>query len=272
MTVRLDGGTVVITGGAGLLGGGFARAFAARGSRIVITDMHADRAEDAAARLRQDTGASVLAIGLDVTDRASADAAAERLFASGDGVDVLINNAGLAIVKPFVELTRDDWDRVLDVQLHGVINLTTAFLPGLTAQERPSHILNVASMSGVGRADLRVDNAPYVAAKFAVTGLSEAMGPALAPHGIGVSVLCPGFTRADPSTASFPLPSAEWYRGNVLTPDEVAEESVAGVIEGRLHIFPHRAGRQEVLDRHQLLMEGFDQAAVTSPGVSEHRS
>jgi NAD(P)-dependent dehydrogenase (short-subunit alcohol dehydrogenase family) len=75
-----------------------------------------------------------------------------------------------------------------------VLNGTYAFLPRLIAQPERSHIVNTSSMSGVGRADLRLTNAPYVTAKFAVAGLTEVMRPALAEHGIGVSVLCPGFT------------------------------------------------------------------------------
>jgi hypothetical protein len=61
--------------------------------------------------------------------------------------------------------------------------------------------------------------------------------------------------------------STEWYRDNLLSGAEVAEETVVGVLENRLHIFPHRLGRKEVMDRHELLMRGFDQAAATSPPV-----
>jgi NAD(P)-dependent dehydrogenase (short-subunit alcohol dehydrogenase family) len=197
---------------------------------------------------------------------------AETARDSFGAVSVLCNNAGVAVVKPFAELTEGDWRRVLDIQLWGVLNGTYAFLPGLIAQPGRSHIVNTSSMSGVGRADLRSGNAPYVAAKFAVAGLSEVMRPALAEHNIGVSVLCPGFTRADPdSVTAFPLPSAEWYRDNLLSPDQVAEETITGILEDRLHIFPHRAGRQEVTDRHELLLRGFDQAARTSPPLNPAR-
>jgi len=100
-------------------------------------------------------------------------------------------------------------------------------------------------------------------------GLSEVMRPALAEYDIGVSVLCPGFTRADPaSVTAFPLPSADWYRDNLLSPDQVAEETITGIMEDRLHIFPHRAGRQEVIDRHDLLLKAFDQAERTSPPLN----
>ena len=266
MTVRLDGGNVVITGGAGLLGRAMAHAFAARGARIVVVDLQEGPSRMVADEVSEMHKVSSIAIAADVTDRARMDEVARRAVGEFGPVTVLINNAGRAILKPFVELTPDDWAAVLDVQLGGVLNGIQAFLPGMVANPTGSHIVNTASMSGVGRADLRPLNAPYVTAKFAVVGLSETMAPALAEHGIGVSVLCPGFTHRDPESVSvFPMPSTEWYRHNILSAAQVAGETVTGVLENRLHIFPHRLGRQEVVDRHELLLRGFDQAEATSP-------
>lgn len=168
-------------------------------------------------------------------------------------------------------MTRADWDKVLGVQFGGVLDGVYAFLPRLIAQQAESHIVVTASMSGVGRADLRGLNARYVVAKFASVGLVEVMAATLAPHGIGVSVLCPGMTVADPEAVRdgpWKMPSAAWYEHNLLDADQVAAEVVAGVREKRLYIFPHRAGREEVIGRHERLMEGFDQAARTSPALT----
>ena len=264
--LSLASGCVVITGGGGLLGRGLALAFARRGASVVVADVNGAAAQAVATEAAAVPGARALAVTADVTDRASMDALAETACDAFGAVRVLCNNAGVAVLRPFAELTPQDWTRVLDIQLWGVLNGTYAFLPRLIAQPERSHIVNTSSMSGVGRADLRTGNAPYVTAKFAVTGLSEVMRPALAEYNIGVSVLCPGFTRADPATVtSFPLPSAEWYRDNLLSPDQVAQETITGIMEDRLHIFPHRAGRQEVTDRHDLLLQGFEAAALTSP-------
>jgi NAD(P)-dependent dehydrogenase (short-subunit alcohol dehydrogenase family) len=264
--LSLANGCVVITGGGGLLGRGLALALARRGASVVVADVNGAAAQAVAAEVAAVPGARGLAAVADVTDRASMDALAATACGAFGAVRVLCNNAGTAILKPFAELTPQDWSRVLDIQLWGVLNGTYAFLPGLIAQPERTHIVNTSSMSGVGRADLRVGNAPYVTAKFAVAGLSEVMRPALAEHNVGVSVLCPGFTRADPgNVTSFPLPSADWYRDNLLSPDQVAEETITGIMEDRLHIFPHRAGRQEVIDRHDLLLQAFDAASRTSP-------
>lgn len=267
--LSLASGCVVITGGGGLLGRGLALAFARRGASVVVADVNGAAAQAVATEAAAVPGARALAVTADVTDRASMDALAETACDAFGAVRVLCNNAGVAVLRPFAELTPQDWTRVLDIQLWGVLNGTYAFLPRLIAQPERSHIVNTSSMSGVGRADLRTGNAPYVTAKFAVTGLSEVMRPALAEYNIGVSVLCPGFTRADPATVtSFPLPSAEWYRDNLLSPDQVAQETITGIMEDRLHIFPHRAGRQEVTDRHDLLLQGFEAAALTSPPLT----
>jgi NAD(P)-dependent dehydrogenase (short-subunit alcohol dehydrogenase family) len=268
VTLHLEGGNVVITGGAGLLGRALANAFAARGARIVVVDVLGEPARVVADEVRELHQVPSIAIEADVADRGSMDEVARRAVGEFGPVSVLVNNAGRAILKPFVELTPADWAAVLDVQLGGVLNGIQAFVPGMVASPSGSHVVNTASMSGVGRADLRVLNAPYVTAKFAVVGLSEAMAPALAEYGVGVSVLCPGYTHPDPgSVTHFPMPSTEWYRHNILSAAEVAEETVAGVLENRLHIFPHRCGRQEVVERHELLMRGFNQAEATSPPV-----
>jgi NAD(P)-dependent dehydrogenase (short-subunit alcohol dehydrogenase family) len=267
--LSFDAGCVVVTGGGGLLGRGLALAFARRGANVIVADVNTAAAEAVAAEVDAIPGARGLAVAADVCDRASMDALADTACDAFGAVRVLCNNAGIAILRSFTELTPEDWNRVLDVQLYGVLNGTYAFLPRLVAQPERAHIVNTSSMSGVGRADLRVSNTPYVTAKFAVVGLTEAMRPELAEHNIGVSVLCPGFTQASPeSVTSFPLPSADWYRDNILSPDQVAEETIAGIMENRLHIFPHRAGRQEVVDRQELLLRAFDQADRTAPPLN----
>lgn len=264
--LQLQGGCVVITGGGGLLGRGLAHAFAARGAGVVLADRNLSAAQAVADDVASAHGVRTLAVETDVSDRASTDALARTVFDAFGAVSVVCNNAGIAIVKDVLDQTPEDWATVLGIQLQGVLNGTYSFLPGLLEQPQRSHIVNTSSMSGVGRADLRTRNAPYVTAKFAVVGLSETMRPALADRNVGVSVLCPGFTRADPENVTvFPLPSSDWYRDNILSADQVGEETVLGVLEDRLHIFPHRAGLQEVLDRHELLLRGFEQAARTSP-------
>ena len=259
------GRCAVVTGGGGLLGRGLASAFAREGMNVVVADIDAQAAA-ATASIVESLGTRASVARTDVTDPRSMEALVEQAYGEFGAVHILCNNAGAAILKPFVELTRSDWDRVLSVQWGGVLNGVLAFLPRLLEQGGDRHIVNTSSMSGVGRADLRLLNAPYVTAKFAVVGMTEVMAPALSEHGIGVSVLCPGYTVADPAgVASFAMPSAAWYEQNLMTAEPVAAEVLHAIREGRLYIFPHRAGRLEVQGRHDRLMEGFDEAELTSP-------
>lgn len=260
-------GCVVITGGGGLLGRAMGVAFAREGRDVVLADVDAAKLAESVSAV-EEAGQTAHAVLTDVSDPAGMAALAEEAWARFGRVDRLVLNAGFAVLKPFVQLTREDWDKVLGVQWGGVLNGILAFLPRLVDQGGDRHIVVVSSMSGVGRADLRQLNAPYVVAKFACAGLVEVMAPSLAEDGIGVSLLCPGMTVADPAAMkgkSWPMPSAAWYEGNLLDAGQVAAEVIAGIAENRLHIFPHRAGRQEVIDRHARLMDGFDAAEKTSP-------
>jgi len=260
-------GCAVITGGGGLLGRGMARAFAREGMDVVIAGLTEDGMAAAVAEV-EGLGRSAIAVRTDVADAAQMDALADAAYARFGKVNLLCLNAGRSILKPVLELTREDWDAVLGVQLHGVLNGIHSFLGRMARQDDERHIVINSSMSGVGRADMRSLNAPYVTAKFATVGLAEVMGPPLAEQGIGMSVLCPGMSVADPSALrgrEWPMESAAFYADNLLDADQVAAEVVHGVRERRLHIFTHRKGREEVLARHALLMRGFDQAERTSP-------
>lgn len=265
-------GCVVITGAGGLLGRAMAVAFAREGRDIVLADIDPGKLA-ASAEAVERAGRAALPVVTDVADADAMELLAQKAYGRFDRVDRLCLNAGCVVLKPFAQLTRADWDLVLGVQWQGVLNGVLSFLPRLIAQGGDRHVLVVSSMSGVGRADLRQINAPYVVAKFACVGLAETMAPAMQEHGIGVSVLCPGMTVADPAAArgasSWPTPSAEWYKDNLLGADEVAAEVIAGIAEKRFYIFPHRAGRQEVVDRHERLMAGFDQAERTSPAMAK---
>lgn len=265
------GQCAVVTGGAGLLGRALALTFAEAGMNVVVADLDDERAAIVAGEVCA-LGREAIAVRVDVADRDSMAALADAAYAKFGAVNVLVNNAGVVILKKFEEYTYDDWQRVLNVQMWGVINGVYAFLPRLLAQGGARHIVNVSSMSGIGLADMRQLNAPYVTAKFAVAGFTEVMAPALQDKGIDVSLLCPGFFVADPQTfpdSAFQMPSAAWYKHNLLDGFEVASEVLRGIAERRFYILPHRAGRDEVEQRQRRILEGFDQAARTSPPLQK---
>lgn len=265
-----EGSVAVITGGGGLLGRGMALTFAEAGMDVVLSDLRLEAARAVAAEVEA-RGRRALAVQTDVSDPAAVSRLADAAYEAFGKVNLVCNNAGGALLKPIWEYTIEDWNRMLGSNLMGVIHGVHAFLPRMMAHGGPRHIVNTASMSGVGLASLRELNAIYVTCKFAVVGLTETLAPAIAPHGIGASVLCPGMTVAEPSKPmEFKMPSAAWYKDNLLDNFDVGREVLRAVEENRLHIFPHRQGLGEVEARHALLLESFRQAAATSPPLGAH--
>jgi len=182
------GKTAFITGGASGIGLGIAEVFGAAGARIVIADVEAAALQRARSSLAG-CGVTAEVIQLDVTDRAAFAAARDSVVEQQGAVHLLFNNAGVNVPGPLHQVTYQDWDWVLGVNLGGVINGITTFLPELMRHGTESHVINTASVGGlVGMRNLGI----YNASKFAVVGLSEALRADLQAHGVKVSVLCPG--------------------------------------------------------------------------------
>jgi NAD(P)-dependent dehydrogenase (short-subunit alcohol dehydrogenase family) len=239
----------VITGGAGGIGAAMAKAFAARGARLVLADLDAPALERTTASLAAE-GAQVVGVPTDVTQldrvRALADAAVRRFGA----VHIICNNAGVATFGQIAQATHKDWEFTMSVNFWGVVHGVEAFVPRLIEQGQGGHVVNTASMAGlVGMQWLGI----YCASKFAVVGVSESLHRELKPHGIGVSVLCPmivatnineNSVRLRPSTmrnAGEPpiLPSAAEMKGSTIQPEEVARRVVRGIERKDLYILTH---------------------------------
>jgi NADP-dependent 3-hydroxy acid dehydrogenase YdfG len=181
-----------ITGGASGIGFGMARTFLEAGMSVVIADLSEANLADAARQLGKNNRAHLLA--LDVTDRAAVSAAAdeaERVFGK---IHVLCNNAGVGIAAPMSTAGYDDWDKMFDINVGGVINGIVTFLPRIRAHAEGGHIVNTSSMAGI--IPLPDAGGIYTGTKFAVRGISESLRLALAPERIGVSTLFPGLTRS----------------------------------------------------------------------------
>ena len=160
-----------VTGAASGIGFGIAAALARRGTRVVLADVEAGALARACEQLER-SGAEVLAQRLDVTDRGAFAAARDAAIARFGAVQLLFNNAGVNADGPLDRVTYQDWDWVLGVNLGGVVNGLTTFLPELKRHGRAAHVVNTASVGGlVGMRGLGV----YNASKFAVVGLSEAL-------------------------------------------------------------------------------------------------
>jgi NAD(P)-dependent dehydrogenase (short-subunit alcohol dehydrogenase family) len=184
----LDGGIAFVTGGAQGIGLEVARRFAAEAARVMIGDVRGEVAEKEAHRLRVE-GLDVAAVTLDVTDPKSVEQAAaecERVFGAAD---ILVANAGILHLADVLELSLEQWQRVLDVNLTGVFLTCRAFARCMLDARRGGRIIVTSSL--FGRRGGR-QNGAYSASKFGVIGLVESLAAELAPKGILVNAVCPG--------------------------------------------------------------------------------
>jgi NAD(P)-dependent dehydrogenase (short-subunit alcohol dehydrogenase family) len=262
------GRVAVITGGAGGIGSAMARAFAARGAKLVLADLD-EEALALAAKEHRARGADVLAVATDVTKREQVDALAEAAFRHYGAAHVVCNNAGIAILGSIAETSAADWEFTMAVNFWGVLYGVQAFLPRLVAQGQGGHFVNTASMAGlVGMAYFSA----YNASKFAVVGLSECLHRELKPQGIGVSVLCPMIVQTNLTANSLRLrtraralggpapepPAAESMVGGVKQPDEVAARVVRAIERGDLYVLTHEEQREILRRRAARLDAAFE--------------
>ncbi len=189
---NIRGKTIAITGAARGIGFATAKALLARGARVVIGDRDVALQESAVAQLGNLGQAS--GYPLDVTDRESFASFLDKARTEGGGrIDVLINNAGVMPIGPFVDETEQSIRSTLEVNLYGVITGCQLVLPDMIAR-RSGHIINIASLSGLIPVPGQV---VYVGAKFGVVGLTAALADEVAAHNVDVSVIMPPFTNTE---------------------------------------------------------------------------
>jgi 3-oxoacyl-[acyl-carrier protein] reductase len=184
----LDGKVVVVTAAAGTgIGFAAARRFAEEGAVVVISDAHERRLTEAAAQLAEETGAVSLALPCDVTVEEQVQRLYDAAIAEHGRIDVAVNNAGLGGNAPIVEMTDEQWTKVLDVTLTGTFRCTRAALRHMYAQGS-GVVVNNASVLG-WRA--QADQAHYAAAKAGVMALTRCAAVEAAPHGVRVNAVAP---------------------------------------------------------------------------------
>jgi NAD(P)-dependent dehydrogenase (short-subunit alcohol dehydrogenase family) len=199
--MTFDNRTALITGGAVGFGRAFARALAAEGANVVLADIDVAGAERTAAELVSVCGHAI-AVDCDVADAEAVDAAVGTATAEFGGIDIVINNAGLHLMKynqPFGALSRNEIRSLFDVNVMGVINVTLACRESM-ADRGGGVVLNISSMAGYMSAT------PYAVSKLTVRGLTVAFATELAPDRIRVNAIAPGLMNTENALADLPTP------------------------------------------------------------------
>lgn len=211
----LDGKTAIITGAASPrgLGKAMAKMFAEHGARVAIFDLDAALAEEAAA----DIGAPHLGVACDVTDKEACEIGVARVLEAFDRIDILVNNAGITQPLKIMDIARENYDAVLNVNLLGTLNMSQAVIPAMRVRKTGS-LINISSVSAQRGGGI-FGGPHYSAAKAGVLGLTKAMARELAPDGIRSNAICPGFIATDITAGK-------------LTP-EMKEQILAGIPMGR---------------------------------------
>ena len=235
---------VFITGAGSGLGRALALHYAEQGAAIACTDRDAAAAAETLAHVQKEGGTG-FSLKLDVTSEADYAAAREAVVAAWDGVDLVINNAGVATAGNIEETPLADWQWVLDINLLGVLRGCRAFLPVLKAQ-RSGHIVNIASFAGIANPP---GMSAYNCAKAGVVALSETLLHEVADDGIGVSVVCPAFFAtnlmnsarvADPATVGI---VHKWMKKSGVTAEEVARQTAQAVRRNTFLVLTHKDTR-----------------------------
>jgi NADP-dependent 3-hydroxy acid dehydrogenase YdfG len=189
MNDNIEGKVVVITGASSGLGEATARYLAARGAKLALGARRLDRLQTLAAEI----GPQAIAVETDVTDAAQVKRLVDAAIAAHGRIDVILNNAGLMPHSPLERGKIEDWDRMIDVNIKGVLYGIAAALPPMTAQ-KSGHIINVSSVAGH---KVRQGSAVYAATKAAVRMLSEGLRMEAKPHNIRTTIISPGAVESE---------------------------------------------------------------------------
>ena len=230
---------VLVTGAAAGIGRATALAFARQGAHLVISDIDPARLGDVKKEIEA-SGAACYAHPADVASEAAMRDFAAAVHANVGAIDVLVNNAGIGYMGPFLDSPLESWRRVLDINVMGVVHGCHFFIPPMRAAGGARRVVNVASLAGHAPAP---NMSAYAASKHAVMGLSDVLAMELDGTGIAVTAVCPGIInteitshRANVSAAISDAQLAKlqaYYRATGCSPDVVADAIVAAVRDGR---------------------------------------
>jgi NAD(P)-dependent dehydrogenase (short-subunit alcohol dehydrogenase family) len=274
---NVKGKTAFITGGSSGIGLGIARALSDAGMKVVFTYKNAAHRDAALASFAPDNP-GVHAIRLDTTDREAMPRAADEAERTFGNVHLVVNNAGVGIPALLSDVSWQDWDWSLDVNVSGIFNGIRTFLPRLLAHGEGGHFVATSSSAGIVAGTLGV----YATAKFAVVGMMESLRTEMEGRNIGVSVYCPGLVRSSIFDIERNRPAAHGAVAHqppkppplkpgakpidimaaAMDPLEAGRQVLAGVRRNDLYILSHPEFEPVVRQRVTLLLASFSRKPV----------
>ena len=287
---RVEGKVAVVTGAASGIGRGMAQAFAGAGMKVVLSDVEEAALTETTEGMRR-AGHEVHGVIADVSKVEAVEALAKESIARYGKVHVLCNNAGIGAGRgPVWEVSLDDWEWVLDVNLRGVIYGLRSFVPHMLEHGEPAHVVNTASLAGLlaGASD-----GPYAVTKFGVVALSEILYMQLQQAGgrMSASVLCPGFVNTNildsernrPADRGerrpFDVPDepvakivAEWFQEQLregLDPRAVGEMVLQAIKDDRFYILTHPDWNPLIDQRMRGILDGQNPQSRPPPGFEK---
>ncbi len=222
MSEELSGRVAVVTGAARGIGAGVAEKLAESGAAVALVDVDESAGADAVSRIT-DAGGEALAVGADVTDSSSVDAAFERIAAELGPVGVLVNNAGVTRDNMLFKMSETDWDLVMGVHLRGAFLCSKAAQKHMVEQ-RWGKIVNLSSVSALGNRG----QANYSTAKAGVQGLTRTLAIELGPFGVNVNAIAPGFIVTDMTAATAERIGVDFQEMQDMTAKDTPVRRVGG--------------------------------------------
>lgn len=262
-----------VSAGVSGIGLGIAQALGLAGMKLALSYRNEDHRAQAAGWFADKGLEEPLFVKLDVTDREGWVRAADAVEARFGVVHVLVNNAGVSVFGPTDEASYADYDWIMGVNFGGNVNGLVTFVPRIKAHGQGGHIVNVASMAAFITGP---QAGIYTASKFAVRGLTECLRFNLAPHGIGVSLMCPGLTRTNAWDSALKRPDTFAESGFApadraeleqfgtgfdlgMDPFEVGEKTLAGMRANKPLILTHPEHGEDIQEVYEATMAALPQ-------------
>jgi NADP-dependent 3-hydroxy acid dehydrogenase YdfG len=229
MTSNLNGTVAVVTGASSGIGAAAARQLAALGASVALVARRRDRLEALAAEI-ENAGGTALVIEADITDRAQAQAAVDQTVERFGQLDILVNNAGLMLLGPVVGADPGEWDRMIAINVQGLLNTTHAALPHLlkAAEDSPRRVADIVNISSIAGRVAWNGYGVYNLTKFGVNGFTESLRQEVTQRHVRVGVLEPGGVNTELGSHNNPQVRGEmidpfYEQTEVLAPEDIAD-------------------------------------------------